>query len=410
MTSPRRFEGDVPALLADLYLVGTPDYRDDLVQRIERTPQRPAWTFPERWLPVELVTARIPTNRLPVRQLAALAIIAILLAAALVAYVGSHRARVPAPFGVAGNGGITFVAGSSDIVIADPDGGTSVLVSEDRPVRAPSFSLDGAKVAYQRMDADGIKVMVVDLERRRPVQIAVIPVATDLLQWSPDGARLALISDKRVWLANTDGSGAKTLDLGMDADAEIEWRPPDGAQLAVRGVQGAYAGLFLVSPDGAVPQPITPMTTGEFDFAWVTWSPDGARLAYSTADPKEVHILDVASRNDTTVHGDAGLGLMLPRWSPDGTRLSAMTWLSEEPVQVRIGVLRVDGPSAHVTLTGPTFSNGVQHDWSPDGTLIFATGWGTSEPWLLDPDGGPGRHPAWSAAFPDWVEWQRVAP
>ena len=32
MTSPRRFEQDLPALLADLYLAATPDYRDDLVR------------------------------------------------------------------------------------------------------------------------------------------------------------------------------------------------------------------------------------------------------------------------------------------------------------------------------------------------------------------------------------------
>ena len=46
MTSPRRFEQDLPALLAGLYLAGTPDYRDDIVQQTARVRQRPAWTFP----------------------------------------------------------------------------------------------------------------------------------------------------------------------------------------------------------------------------------------------------------------------------------------------------------------------------------------------------------------------------
>ena len=36
MTSPRRFERDLPAILGDLYLAGTPDYRDDLVRQTAR--------------------------------------------------------------------------------------------------------------------------------------------------------------------------------------------------------------------------------------------------------------------------------------------------------------------------------------------------------------------------------------
>lgn len=36
MTTPRRFEQDLPALLADLYLAGTPDYRDDIVRQTAR--------------------------------------------------------------------------------------------------------------------------------------------------------------------------------------------------------------------------------------------------------------------------------------------------------------------------------------------------------------------------------------
>src|SRR5437867_13063954 len=104
MTTPRRFEADLPALLADLYLAGTPDYRDDLIQQTARVRQRPAWTFPERWLPVELVTTRVPLTRMPWRQIGVLALIAILLVAALAVYVGSHQQRLPAPFGIAANG------------------------------------------------------------------------------------------------------------------------------------------------------------------------------------------------------------------------------------------------------------------------------------------------------------------
>ena len=401
----------LPALFADMAGARTPDYLEAAIERASSRRQRPAWTFLERWLPVELITSRAPVARMPWRRLGVLGLIAILLAAAIAAYVGSHQQRLPAPFGLAGNGVIAYVKSGGDIAIADPvDGRTEVLVSDAQQVRAPSFSLDGTHMAYQRLEAGGTKVIVLDLERRSPIQVAVVPAATDHLQWSPDGSKIALISAKQVWIANTDGSGAQALDIGMEVQYEIEWRPPFGQELVVRGERDGMAGLFLASLDGAHPRPITPMTTGQYDYLWLSWSPDGTRLAYSKADPKEVHIIDVGTGVDTTIQGDTGPGLMFPRWSPDGDRLAVMTWLSEDPVQVRIGVLPVNDPSPHVTLSGPTFSSGIQHAWAPDGGAIFATQWATHQPWLLDPAGGPGKPLDIAASFPDWVEWQRVAP
>ena len=96
MTSTPRFEHDLPALLDDLYLAGTPDYRDDLVQRVMATRQRPAWTFPERWFPMDVATQAVPTARFPWRQAAVLAMLLLLLAVAVIGIVGAQR-RLPEP-------------------------------------------------------------------------------------------------------------------------------------------------------------------------------------------------------------------------------------------------------------------------------------------------------------------------
>ena len=411
MDRSARVERALPGLFDQLAEARTPDYLEAAIERASSRPQRPAWTYAGRWLPMDLVTTRVPSTRAPMRALGVLLLIAILLAAALAVYVGTHQTHLPAPFGLAANGVIAYVTPSGDVAVADPaTGETEVLVSDARDARAPAFSLDGTKVAYQRLDADGTKLMVVDLGRRAPIQIAILPAPSDSLQWSPDGTKVALLADGQAWVANTDGSGAHALDLGLDLDAEIEWRPPDGAELVVRGIQGGQAGLFLVRPDGSDLRPITPIDGSENEYLWVTWAPDGSRLAYSMYPAREVHILDIDARADITLKGDTGIGLMFPRWSPDGLRLGVMTWLTDAPQSVQVGVVPVDDPSPHVTLTGPTFPNAIQYDWAPDGKSILATEWGTSEPWLLDPAGGPGRQPAWSASFPDWVEWQRLAP
>ena len=51
----------------------------------------------------------------------------------------------------------------------------------------------------------------------------------------------------------------------------------------------------------------------------------------------------------------------------------------------------------------------MQFDWSPDGTIDLVTEWNSDKPWILDPAGGDGSPATWSAEFPDWVEWQRLA-
>ena len=48
MTTRSTFEHDLPAILEDLYLGPTPNYRDEVLAAVRRTRQRPAWAFAGR--------------------------------------------------------------------------------------------------------------------------------------------------------------------------------------------------------------------------------------------------------------------------------------------------------------------------------------------------------------------------
>ncbi len=50
-TTPERLTSG----LSDLVGTAAPDYHDDILRRVARTRQRPAWTFPERWIPMALI-------------------------------------------------------------------------------------------------------------------------------------------------------------------------------------------------------------------------------------------------------------------------------------------------------------------------------------------------------------------
>src|SRR5215210_4070049 len=98
MTMPDRLERRLPELLEDLAAPHVPEYFSDTLAQTARTPQRPAWTSLERWLPVD-IAARAPTGvpRFPYRTILLIALVATLVAAAALV-AGSRLVRTPNPF------------------------------------------------------------------------------------------------------------------------------------------------------------------------------------------------------------------------------------------------------------------------------------------------------------------------
>jgi hypothetical protein len=178
MTSDRRFERDLPDLLAELAPRAMPDYRDDIVRQTAHMRQRPAWTFPERWLPVSVITTpafAAPPIRWRVVGLVALLLLA--LAVGLVVVAGSQR-HVPAPFGPAANGSVAYDR-NGDIFTVDPKTGIAVAVSTGPNTDvSPVYSRDGTRILFFRMPADrpwASELVVADADGSRPVVITKQP-------------------------------------------------------------------------------------------------------------------------------------------------------------------------------------------------------------------------------------------
>ena len=151
MTTERRLERDLPQILGDLAMGPYPDYIDDVLADTAQRRQRPAWTFPERWLPMDIVTTRVPTTALPLRQFGVLALIALLAAAALAVFVGA-QARLPAPFGPAANGLIAY-SDMGDIFTLDPvNGATRAVVTGPEFDHDPVWSRSGTHLVFERRE------------------------------------------------------------------------------------------------------------------------------------------------------------------------------------------------------------------------------------------------------------------
>jgi Tol biopolymer transport system component len=350
----------------------------------------------------------------PWRTIGLLAVLALLVAVAVAISVGSAQRRVPAPYGPARNG-IIVLEDRGDLVTVDPVSGSRSVVIRgfDTAESAPVFSRDGTRFAFLR-DDHGLELWVAsadksDLQRRlsgplRAQQFSAGPNPSRWMEWAPDGRSILLSTGvagaPAITIVPADGSGdTRTREIGWPVEGPT-WRPPDGAEILVRGTPTGY-GLFAVRPDGTV-RSITRAAGTPDNVAGPSfgYSPDGSRIVYEWrrgSSPQRLYVVSADGGSGQPITSSESSG---PSWSPDG-RLLAFYDESKMP-----NVVPADGSAPPVRLS--SIAGGSPLLWTPDGTRILFIPLTSSTPLLLDPAGGPPQEAPWSSAtLPDW---QRLAP
>ena len=385
-TKPRIFTAD--RLSTALHEVGgpaRPDYLSDIVAQAGRTRQRPALTFLERWLPMDIAVRRQGVPR-AVLVFAVLALLIALLVAT-VAFIGT-RPSIP-PITGATNGHLAFANGG-DIVVVEPDGtGRRTLIAQSGTVGGLAYSPNGERLAYW-YDATGggaQDLVVVDADGSNPVTIASgIRAVTNLHPaWSPDGTTIAYSAEttqpddpacqpsvngsfctSRIFLAAVDGSGTRQIgDPGMDARGP-DWSP-DGATIAFGGGNASPAvgvHLYLMNADGSNVRQVSDVRGEGWGFLRMDWSRDGSKIAgtASATDTGEwdIWVINADGSGATNVGTPEEDDELFPSWAPDR---DALAWW-------RNGVVVLEEGADPVTFPG---SPGMPA-WSPDGTLLASAG------------------------------------
>jgi tricorn protease len=154
--------------------------------------------------------------------------------------------------------------------------------------------------------------------------------------WSPDGSRIAFISDmsgeEEIYIINQDGSGE--LEQLTSGSVGMIFAPrwsPDSEQIAYSDKNGK---LYVVDVESKRKREIADEPQGQlFNFAW---SPRGGYIAYTLSDPNgwsSVYIYDLANgrahRVTTELFNEFDFA-----WDPDGNYLY---YLSDRSLAPQIG-------------------------------------------------------------------------
>jgi Tol biopolymer transport system component len=376
-----------------------------------RVGQRPGWTLPERWIPMELTMAWTRAQR-PILAIVVLALLSVAVAVAALV-IGAQPPQPPQPF----RNGVIAVAKDGDIFVADrPGGDLRPLVAGPDFDLGPMFSPDGTKLAFYRQHPQlPTALMVADADGTNVVQVATEPLET--VVFAPDSRWLMGVAridgEHRIVLVSVDPRVApRVLDVRLpNSGMELSWSGgpkfnPTNPQEILVAAQDARGGPHVLSVyDLATGRLRTIVEPGEDQYPDdIAWLPDGKHIIYDN---------QIVAADGS---GDRALDALRPdrvsSLSNDGTRIvsdiAEVDVPGDDSGQSQF-VVRIDGQGGRVRLAcglGTNVECPSAWIWSPDDSILLGETDGTYL--QADPDTG-------HVIALNWVgvgtpAWQRVAP
>jgi Tol biopolymer transport system component len=158
----------------------------------------------------------------------------------------------------------------------------------------PSASRDGKTLVYT--DAfrytDVWRLNIGQKEsRREPIELISSQGENDSAQYSPDGNRIAFVSDRsgtpEIWICNADGSHPEQLTSSNGLPVGTPRWSPDGKKIVYDSVKDGYSAIFIIGSDGGAP---VLFAAGQRHYLMPSWSRDG-RYIYFASDEGRTFVL-----------------------------------------------------------------------------------------------------------------------
>jgi uncharacterized repeat protein (TIGR01451 family) len=305
-------------------------------------------------------------------------------------------------------------ASGNDQIAFDRDGEIFLISSDGSGMVTrgegfgPSFSPDGQQIAFALRDTVETSVMYkMAADGTNRLQL------TDTLQehgaaWSPDGTRIAFVSQRedpewepgeslfatpRLYLMDVNGDEEKKVMTRAQSRTathviELELAPtwsPDGSQLAFIGhsrtaTGAARTNIYVVNRDGSALREVTHFENGDLiGAAKISWSPDGTMIAFAMS--RDIHLVSIDGQSEpikltnTTDRDEED-----PVFSPEGGRIAYVVNHFTDNLQDGLYIMKANGENPTQILS----STGV-------GQQVSRPAW---HPQAEDPDGEPEPSPS----------------
>jgi hypothetical protein len=278
--------------------------------------------------------------------------------------VGSFPFLRVAFFAVSNTGVVVYRGpgiAESQLTWSDAQGRTSAI-GELADYNMPVVSRDGTRIATVLTDAQGNEdIWVIDAARGTRKRLTFDPAADEEPIWSPDGKKIAFISDRGgrwdLYVKASDGSGNDQLLLKTDEDKEPASWSGDGRYLlyTTDDPKNDLWVLPLDGPEGAPGKPF-PLQQTDSHERFFQFSPDPGTprwIAYMSDETGafEVYVRPFSpdSRGGSSASGEKAMvssgGGLFPQWRADGKQLfyrgpagtlMAVDVTSEKPFQTGV--------------------------------------------------------------------------
>jgi Tol biopolymer transport system component len=185
------------------------------------------------------------------------------------------------------------------------------------------------------------------------------------LDWSPDSARIAYVTNSRMYIIERNGSGPRLVRTGMRGTVSTPSWSLDGKRIAFANRPWPHgpSSVYAVDSDGANRALVAR------DAAAPAWSPDGTTIALASRCGG-IKLVTPRGRDVTPGRGSCRVigATGVPVWRPDGSQIAIarVGWTS---IGARAGIFVMDADGKNLRLltheTGRGFNGRPDASWQP---------------------------------------------
>jgi dipeptidyl aminopeptidase/acylaminoacyl peptidase len=209
----------------------------------------------------------------------------------------------------------------SSIWLASTDGSSPPRRFTTGPKRdgSPRWSPDGSRLAFvSNRETEKMQLFVIPLEGGEATRLTDLKEDVDDSAWSPDGTRIAFT--------------ARVPDDSYQEEDDRKRKPRRFRRLSYKLDNVGWIGdrrshVFVVPADGSG-KPLQ-ITSGDYEDSNPAWSPSGSKIAFASGRDDDwdltqitdIHVVDAGGGEPERITKGGG-SVGMPSWSPDGDRIA----------------------------------------------------------------------------------------